>query len=577
MNGLTDPASDTPWNDPVLATIVAAAAVSMLVATIWLMRRRSRDGRGAAAICLAVSVALHALLIYALPSLKRWGGGQSTLDSVVYDPGAGELTITNFDPQLEPDSAATPDSPSKAASMIAPLPVAMSIEAVPPQTASVLEATGERSDDVSARLPTALAPSRQPEADANRTEDFLSQWLSADADVVASKTQPSPGSPPPTPASIPHSVPGLSDADFAHRAGDAKRLALMATGGDENTEAAVEAALKWLAADQRPDGSWDPVSSGAGRETLTLGTDRGGAGKSATHGLTGLALLSMLGAGNTHLEGPYADSVRRGLTFLIQTQHPDGSLAGNASLYESNYCHGMAALAMCEAAAMTNDPSAMRTAGAAVRYTLAMQHPATGGWRYAKGDAGDLSQLGWQVMVMDSGRRASIAVSPHSMAAASRFLRSVRAGQHGGLACYRPGESPTRTMTAEALATRLLLDETVPANEIEEAEAFLLRQPPGVGKDNYYGWYYTSLALHQLQDDAWTRWNDAMKSRLIARQMPGGSWPTDEEWGGYGGRVYTTAMATMCLEVYYRHAIRGTELKALSAEAAPSPGTTKTR
>ena len=33
-----------------------------------------------------------------------------------------------------------------------------------------------------------------------------------------------------------------------------------------------------------------------------------------------------------------------------------------------------------------------------------------------------------------------------------------------------------------------------------------------------------------------------------------GSWNTNTIWGGYGGRVYTTAMATMCLEVYYRYA-----------------------
>jgi hypothetical protein len=25
-------------------------------------------------------------------------------------------------------------------------------------------------------------------------------------------------------------------------------------------------------------------------------------------------------------------------------------------------------------------------------------------------------------------------------------------------------------------------------------------------------------------------------------------------WGGYGGRVYTTSLAAMCLEVYYRYA-----------------------
>jgi hypothetical protein len=31
-----------------------------------------------------------------------------------------------------------------------------------------------------------------------------------------------------------------------------------------------------------------------------------------------------------------------------------------------------------------------------------------------------------------------------------------------------------------------------------------------------------------------------------------GSWDTNTVWGGYGGRVYTTAMGALCLEVYYR-------------------------
>jgi squalene cyclase len=59
-----------------------------------------------------------------------------------------------------------------------------------------------------------------------------------------------------------------------------------------------------------------------------------------------------------------------------------------------------------------------------------------------------------------------------------------------------------------------------------------------------------------LQDDAWQTWNEAMKTHLLARQESNGSWPTDDEWGGYGGRIYTTSMAALCLEVYYRHAIR---------------------
>ena len=32
-----------------------------------------------------------------------------------------------------------------------------------------------------------------------------------------------------------------------------------------------------------------------------------------------------------------------------------------------------------------------------------------------------------------------------------------------------------------------------------------------------------------------------------------GSWTPDMMWGGYGGRVYSTALSAMCLEVYYRY------------------------
>ena len=226
-----------------------------------------------------------------------------------------------------------------------------------------------------------------------------------------------------------------------------------------------------------------------------------------------------MGAGHTHHKGQYADNVYRGLAFLIRSQQPNGSLAGNATVYEATYCHGMAALAIGEAAAMTNDASAILSAQRAISYTQRIQHPSTGGWRYTEGDPGDLSQLGWQAMVLDAGHRAGIQLDPQSVAGVQRFLRSVRMGSRGGLASYRRGEAPSRTMTAEALATRLLIGEQVPPDEVSEAERYLLQQPPGVGKDNYYYWYYATLALHQLQDDAWQQWNGSLKRRLLATQQ----------------------------------------------------------
>ena len=365
-------------------------------------------------------------------------------------------------------------------------------------------------------------------------------------------------------------VAGDLHSDFANRVGSAKAEALRETGGDADTEAAVEAALRFLSRAQRSDGAWDPVASGAGVERAPLGETRDGAGKRAESAITGLALLALMGAGHTHREGDHADNVFRGLVYLIRTQKPDGSLAGNASLYAANYSHGMAALAMAEAAAITGDPAAIEATRRAVAHTTRMQHPTTGGFRYRHGDTGDLSQLGWQVMVLDGGYRAGLRIDPGAVGGVQRFLRTVRAGTHGGLARYRPGEAPSRTMTAEALATRLLLGERVPPAEIAEAERYLLEQPPGTGKDSYYYWYYATLALHQLQDDAWRQWNDALKDRLLATQRPDGSWSRDSVWGGYGGTVYTTAMATLCLEAYYRHAVRSRDQRIANLPDAPA-------
>ncbi|MEM6690690.1 MAG: squalene--hopene cyclase, partial [Planctomycetota bacterium] len=207
---------------------------------------------------------------------------------------------------------------------------------------------------------------------------------------------------------------------------------------------------------------------------------------------------------------------------------------------------------IAECAAMTGDPSAMEVTRRAVAHSQRMQHPTTGGWRYTAGDPGDLSQLGWQAMLIEAAERAGVEIPNTMQTGVNRFLDSVRGGR-GGLARYRPGERISPTMTAEALATRLLLRLPVDHSHATEAEDYLLAHPPGVGKDNLYYWYYASMALHQRQGEAWSEWNNALKRQLLASQNADGSWPTDGIWGGYGGRYYSTAMATLCLEVYYRH------------------------
>lgn len=582
---------DLFWHNPTAVRLVALLAVGLLVATGMLLRRRKSNGRAAAIICLLVSIGLHVMILVYVPRLSMFfsGGGRVAEHTPV--AGSSPVSVAVFDPHLASADTAADDASGELSTSADKVPVITPLVLAKPiaelaetpnadEGEPVLEPPAPSIvDTLRDSMPTALASAKIPspvdpgidlddalgdwltetltplsethaaiEAPQPPAEDLASRTATAEPAMEAVQTEPAAGL-----------VPGEIDADFAARQGAAKTEAIEATGGDANTEAAVAAALRYLTKQQRADGAWDPLTSGAGRERAPLGLQRGGAGKHAETGLSGLALLALLGAGNTHQSGEYAEPVYRGLVYLLGRQRGDGSLAGDATVYSAHYCHAMASLSLAEVAVMTGDPAAIEATRRSIGYSKSTQHPVTGGWRYTRGDTGDLSQLGWQALLIDGARRAGALDGQESMLqGVERFLATVRSGRSGGLASYRPGEKTTPTMTAEALAVRLLMGEKVPGETVREAEAVLLAALPGqhAGPDNYYYWYYASLALHQLQDDAWQTWNNAMKQRLLATQLEDGSWPDTSLWGGYGGTVYTTAMATLCLETYYRHGLR---------------------
>ncbi|MDA7914756.1 squalene--hopene cyclase [bacterium] len=624
------------WADPRLTYSVAAVAVVLLLAAVWLFGRKKRQGRQAGVICLSLSVVLHLGLIILVPMLPAFRGQATTPSDSNTTTDESLASFQFFDPDAESPSDTQEIQPA-----MAPLPISsLSDQLDPPsERVTTAEDTLAQEDDTpldvgpnpETNLEQPTSDSEKPESSevaASAIESLIPQALTGAAMTAspdsapidpganlassmnsqldsllesalaanASPTPPIPQSavaaqtPPvtaipqrptiPTPSQLASSKSSALVAssqptqnDFANRSGDAKVTALQQTGGSQETEAAVASALRYLAQTQQANGSWNPQTTGAGVERAALGVNRHGAGGRSETAITGLALLAMIGAGNTHQQGEYADNVYRGLAFLINSQsrasHNIGSLAGpSTSVYSSTYSHGIAALAMCEAAAITQDASALVSAERAIAYTKQMQIPSTGGWRYTRHDRdGDLSQLGWQAMVLDAGHRAKIPVNQQAVTGIQRFLKSVRAGR-GGLASYRPREAPTRTMTAEALATRLLIGDNVPKREIAEAERYLMQQPPGVGIDNYYYWYYATLALHQLQDDAWRQWNTSLQRRLLSTQRPDGRWSSNTVWGGYGGEIYTTSMAALCLETYYRHAIRNNKARIATRTAA---------
>jgi hypothetical protein len=80
----------------------------------------------------------------------------------------------------------------------------------------------------------------------------------------------------------------------------------------------------------------------------------------------------------------------------------------------------------------------------------------------------------------------------------------------------------------------------------------------GPSKTNLYYNYYATQVMRHYGGEQWKAWNAVMREQLVNTQATkgteAGSWYIAGDHGSdRGGRIYCTAMATMILEVYYRH------------------------
>ncbi|QDU78846.1 Prenyltransferase and squalene oxidase repeat protein [Polystyrenella longa] len=332
-------------------------------------------------------------------------------------------------------------------------------------------------------------------------------------------------------------------------------------GGTEESEQAVERSLAWLAKVQNPQGYWDADRYGAGQVGVDeAGVDRQYAGKQSDTGLTSLAVLAFLGAGYTHEEGQYEKNVEKALRWLVSQQREDGYLGGNARAFEMMYCHGMATYALAEAYGMRQELDAKSWLREPIekgaQYVISQQNPKDGGWRYLLGQPGDMSLFGWQLMALKSAEISGIAIPQDVKVRMVRFLKDRSLGENQGLAGYVKGQPPADSMTAEALFCKQMLgiNRTNPA--CIEAVDHMLMNLPSRNNYNLYYWYYGTLAMYQHGGQSWETWNGSLRDRIVSEQRRtgdfAGSWEPRSVWSPYGGRIYSTTLSTLCLEVYYR-------------------------
>ncbi len=366
-------------------------------------------------------------------------------------------------------------------------------------------------------------------------------------------------------SSLLQSISGEMGEGLGSRSGKAKEQLLKKYGGTAASEAAVAKALRWLAIHQLPNGAWTfnhaVKCRGMGGCDGTCEPNR----VAAVNAATAVGVLPFLGAGQTHLDGIYKDNIRAALTFLVKNGKPK-VLGGLPCLDYSEeggnmYSHGLAAIALCEAYAMTGDPVLMAPAQQALNFIIYAQDPRTGGWRYAPRQAGDTSVTGWQVMALKSGYLGHLIVPPATTVGINNFLNLV--GVEEGASYRYTFESTSAGKGSPCQPIGLLcrmyigFDKTEPAI-IQGVKELAER---GVRKDDIYYNYYAAQVLRHYGGPEWEAYNVQLRDWLVESQVQTdhaeGSWhfPNSVSHRGpkEGGRHFSTAVATMILEVYYRH------------------------
>ena len=337
---------------------------------------------------------------------------------------------------------------------------------------------------------------------------------------------------------------------YSGRTQGGRKGALSAFGGSQRGEDTVIRALRWFKAKQDPNGSWassDPTAPLA---------------------MSGLALLAFLAHGETPASSEFGQTVEKAMKYVVSAQQPNGSFSGNS------YEHAICTYAISEGFGLTKIMALKEAMDKGINIIVEGQQKGGGyDYSYAKKERWDLSVAGWQFQAMKAARMAGC-TNPKLEDAIKKglsFLSDIAYDPKGGGFGYAsPSSTPSMT-SAGALCMQLMGKPAAPQVRtalkfIEEMPCVWLgpkenektdkpkpgAKPAAATTQPLYTWYYATQAKFQKGEKDWDSWNQRFAKTLIRNQIvegPLGHW----EGGDHGGAVYSTALCTLMLEVYYRY------------------------
>jgi hypothetical protein len=305
--------------------------------------------------------------------------------------------------------------------------------------------------------------------------------------------------------------------------------------GNEYTpqsQQAVERGLEALARRQGADGSF------------------GGSGMGKHAGITALAALAFMQAGNLPGRGKYGQNVQRALDFVLASCQESGLIAADQN-GAPMYGHGFATLFLAEVYGMTGDERVKERLQKAVRLIQRTQNQ-QGGWRYtpAPYDA-DISVTICQIMALRAARDAGIKVDKDVIDKAIDYVRKCQ-NPDGGFNYMLGMVSGSGFARSAAGLSSLYYAGIYEGEEVTRALKYLARfAPRGNASETeghfFYGHYYAVQAMFLAGGDYWTNWFPQIRDQLVSRQGRNGLWQGDYS------EDYATSMALIILQMPNRY------------------------
>lgn len=141
-------------------------------------------------------------------------------------------------------------------------------------------------------------------------------------------------------------------------------------------------------------------------------------------------------------------------------------------------------------------------------------------------------------------------------AGVGKWLDSV-AVHDGSEYAYQPGNPSSNTMTSVGLLGREYLGCKPDDPMISGGITYLMSHLPNNISPNVYYWYYGTQVVHNVGGVQWDQWHHRMRSILTETQVrddscADGSWASEKDaWGKTGGRIMTTCLSCVILEMCY--------------------------